>query len=80
MEHPLIGDAKALSDQELADRISDLMKKISIARRTGNGMLVNQVQMALQTYQNEHRGRCEEQYRKAMSQTDFDRIINITRE
>lgn len=80
MEHPLVSDAKQLSDQELADRISDLTKKISIARRTGNGYLVGQVQMALESYHNEHRARLDEQYRQALGDSNFDNIINITRE
>lgn len=80
MEHPLVSDAKQLSDQELADRISDLTRKISIARRTGNGYLVNQVQMALESYQVEHRTRLDEEYRRALGDSNFGNIINITRE
>lgn len=79
MEHPLISDQKSLTDQELWDRISDLQKKISFARRSGNGHIVNQVQMALESYQTEHRNRLEEQYKKSTSK-DFGDIINITRE
>jgi len=80
MEHPLVSDAKQLSDQDLADRISDLVKKISIARRTGNGYLVNQVQMALESYQAEYRVRLDEQFRRAQGEHNFGNIINITRE
>ncbi len=80
MEHPLVSDAKQLSDQALADRISDLVKKISMARRTGNGYLVNQVQMALESYQAEYRVRLDEQFRRAQGEHNFGNIINITRE
>lgn len=79
MEHPLISDASSLTDQELSDRISNLYKKISIARRTGNGYLVNQVQMALESYTREYHMRLDEQYKKATN-ADFGNIINITRE
>ena len=80
MEHPLVSDAKQLNDQELADRIADLIKKIGQARRTGNGYLVNQFQMALESYQSEYRARLDAQYQQALGDTNFGNIINITRE
>ena len=80
MEHPLISDAKALSDQDLSDRIADLTKKINIARRTGNGYLVNQVEMAIESYQSEYRHRMHQQYLRATGSENFGNIIQVTRE
>jgi hypothetical protein len=36
--------------------------------------------MALESYHNEHRARLDEQYRQALGDSNFDNIINITRE
>lgn len=57
MEHPLIGDISDQTMEDLATRISDLQKKLTIAQRSGNGHLANQVRMALETYQNQYQSR-----------------------
>ena len=55
MEHPLINDIGKLDEQELLDKITELNKKLTIAMKMGNASLINQVQMALQSYQNKLR-------------------------
>lgn len=55
MEHPLIGDISNLTLDQVQEKINELTKKLAIAYRTGNGMLVPQIQMALETYQNRYR-------------------------
>ena len=57
MEHPLIGDISDQTMEDLATRISDLQKKLTIAQRSGNGHLANQVRMALETYRNQYQSR-----------------------
>ena len=53
MEHPLIGDVSHFNVDELQTRINELSKKLSWARRT-NAHLANQIQMALETFQNQY--------------------------
>jgi hypothetical protein len=74
MEHPLIGSLDELTLEELGAKINELGKKLSIAARTGNGHLCNQIRMALETYQNKY----NEKSRKADSDTGFDDIIDIS--
>ena len=51
MEHPLINDIGELDEQQLMDKITELNSKLTIAMRMGNSSLINQVQMALGSYQ-----------------------------
>ena len=55
MEHPLINDIGELDEGQLIEKIAELNKKLTIAMRMGNSSLINQVQMALQSYQSKLR-------------------------
>jgi hypothetical protein len=79
MEHPLIGNIDHLTENELSEKINDLSKKLSIAARTGNGHLCDQIRMALESYQNKYRERLAEQYNKTLKDAniDADNKINI---
>ena len=61
MEHPLIGSLAELKDEELQNKISDLNSKLLQAHRMGNPQLINQVQMALETYRNHYQERQRQQ-------------------
>jgi len=74
MEHPLIGDISELDADELNNKITELHKKLSIAYRLGNHVLCNQIQMALETYQNKYK----EKLKKNQTDTGFDGMINIS--
>jgi len=50
MEHPLINDIGELDEQQLMDKITELNSKLTVAMRMGNSSLINQVQMAIETY------------------------------
>lgn len=50
MEHPLINDIGELDEQQLMDKITELNSKLTMAMRMGNSSLINQVQMAIETY------------------------------
>ena len=50
MEHPLINDIGELDEQQLMGKITELTGKLTMAMRMGNSSLINQVQMALETY------------------------------
>lgn len=76
MEHPLIGDLSNLKLEELSARISELNKKLSIAMRSGNGHLCNQLRMALESHNNKYQEKLQESYKK--SDTDFSDKINIS--
>ena len=77
MEHPLIGSLDELTLVELGAKINELGKKLSIAARTGNGHLCNQIRMAMENYQNMYQTRLQESYKKAQGDSNFDDKINI---
>jgi hypothetical protein len=72
MEHPLIGDLKDVSVEDLSSRISDLHKKLSIAVRSGNAHLCNQLRMAIESYNTKY----QEKLRVGQTK-DFNDKINI---
>lgn len=76
MEHPLIGDLNDLTMDELSTKISDLNRKLSMAMRSGNGHLCNQMRMAIESYQTKYQEKLQESYKK--SDANFDDKINIS--
>ena len=77
MEHPLIGSLEELTLEELSAKVNELGKKLSIAARSGNGHLCDQIRMAMENYQNMYQTRLQESYRKAQDNNNFDDKINI---
>ena len=77
MEHPLIGSLDEQTLEELGARINELGKKLSIAARTGNGHLCDQIRMAMENYQNMYQQKLQESYKKAQGDSNFDDKINI---
>ena len=78
MEHPLINDISHLNVDELQTRIGELTKKLNWARRT-NAHLASQIQMALETFQNQYRIKQEEIYEAARkSGKDYSNKIDIS--
>jgi hypothetical protein len=77
MEHPLIGNLDDLSIDDLSAKVSDLNNKLSIAVRTGNGHLCNQIRMALNSYQNKYQEKLQDSYRKQSTDINFDDKIQI---
>jgi hypothetical protein len=76
MEHPLIGKIDDLSESELLDKITELNGKLTIAMRMGNSSLINQVNLAINTYRN----KLTEKQKKARSgdNNDFEDKIDIS--
>ena len=72
MEHPLIGNLDDLTADQLQEKISELTKKLSIAYRTGNSYLCDQLRMALESYQTKYQDRIRG------SSTPFDEVIDIS--
>jgi hypothetical protein len=77
MEHPLINNLDDLSIDDLSAKVSDLSNKLSIAIRSGNAHLCNQVRMALESYQNKYQEKLQESYRKQATDINFDNKIQI---
>lgn len=73
MEHPLIPNLDNFSSEELLEKITELNKKLSIAMRTGNAHLCNQLRMAIESYQNKY----TEKLRGGPG-TAFDDVIDIS--
>ena len=66
MEHPFINkaDLGTKTIEELQETISVLMSKLTFAYRTGNGPLIHQLQMALETYKNQQSKKMDEIFEK----------------
>lgn len=66
MEHPFINknELKDLSVEQLQDKVSSLTTKLTFAYRTGNGPLINQLQMVLETYRNQISKKMDELFEK----------------
>jgi hypothetical protein len=77
MEHPLIGPLDELTLEELGAKVNELGKKLSIAARSGNGHLCNQIRMAMENYQNMYQTKLQDSYKKAQGDSNFDDKINI---
>ena len=75
MEHPLIGDLSKLTLDELGEKIADLNRKLSMAMRTGNGHLCNQIRMAIESHNVKYQEKLQELYKK--SDVDFGDKIKI---
>jgi uncharacterized lipoprotein YmbA len=77
MEHPLIGNLDDQTEEQLSARINELNSKLSIAARTGNAHLCNQIRMALETYQSKYRQKVQDNMAQHTRGTNFDNKINI---
>lgn len=60
MEHPFINNISDKSLEELQNTISDLTKKLTFAHRTGNGPLIHQINMALDSYRSAYTKKMDE--------------------
>jgi hypothetical protein len=56
MEHPFLSskDLDEKTIEELQDAISKLMNKLTFAYRTGNGPLIHQLQMVLESHRTQY--------------------------
>jgi hypothetical protein len=77
MEHPLIGNIDHYTEDELTSKISELHGKLSIATRSGNAHMCNQIRMAIETYRNKYQEKLQDTYKKEMGDTNFNNKINI---
>ena len=80
--HPLQEDIGKMSDDDVSKRIKELSRKVGTARRFGrNPVILNKLQEALGTYQNEIRNRRIEDWhknnKKIRGEPDIGDLINI---
>lgn len=66
MEHPFINktELKELSVEQLQEKMSSITNKLTFAYRTGNGPLIHQLQMVLETYRNQFTAKMDELFEK----------------
>jgi hypothetical protein len=76
MEHPFINNLSEKSLEQLQTTISTLHNKLTFAYRTGNRPLINQIQMALDSYRNAYQKKMDEMIGKQNSLNQ----IKITKE
>lgn len=60
MRHPFINDISGKTLEELQTTISGLMNKLTFAYRMGNGPMIHQLQMAIDTYKQEYSKKMDE--------------------
>ena len=73
MEHPLVTNLNDLTEEQLLEKVTELQRKLSIAYRTGNADLCNQIRMAIESFQTKY----QDKIRKDDT-NNFDEIINIS--
>lgn len=79
MFHPLLNDLTLLKDAELESRMTDLNKKYSIALRSGNGQMAQQIAVVLEALRDEGSRRQAEATKKLLQKQnkDLDGLINV---
>ena len=68
MFNPLLPDLTAIKNEELDNKITELMRKYFIAARSGMGGVCNQLNIILESYKNEQQRRHIQSGQKLISQ------------
>lgn len=76
MEHPFIPSLADKTVEELQETITSLTSKLTFAHRTGNRPLINQLNMAMESYKKEYSKKMDDMVKKK----DLDNKINIQKE
>lgn len=77
MEHPLIGNLDQLTVDELTTIISDLNRKLSIAMRSGNAHMCNQIRMAIESHTVKYQEKLQASYQKTVDDSHLKDKIKI---
>ena len=79
--HPLQEEIGNISEDDISKRIKDLSRKVAIARRGRNPEVLQNLQMALRTYQDAIRQRRVEEWhknnKKLRKEPDLGDLVNI---
>lgn len=78
MEHPFIHGLDDLSLEQLGSKVSELNRKLSIAHRTGNGHLCDQIRMAINSYQSKYQEKLNSVFQSGNTDNNFDDKIDIS--
>lgn len=80
MFNPLLQDLSKLKNEDVDNKINELMKKYMIAARSGQGVVCSQIAVILEAYKDEQRRRHFEAQKKLENQNKtFDDFINVDR-
>ena len=79
MFNPLMDNLSDFKDEELNSKIAELIKKYNIALKMGNGALVQQIVVALDSLQAENLRRQNEASKRLLEKQnkDLDGLINV---
>jgi len=79
--HPLQEEIGNMSEEEISKRIKELSRKVAIARRGRNPEMLQNLQMALRTYQDAVRQKRIEEWhknnKKLRNEPDLGDLVNI---
>ena len=73
MEHPFINSLSDKTLEELQQALSSLTTRLTFAHRTGNGAMISQIHMIIDSYRTEYNKRMDEMMKKQQ----IDMNINI---
>ena len=80
MFNPLLPDLTNLKNEDIDNKITELMQKFTIAARSGQGGVCQQITVILESYKQEQRRRHAAAVQKMANQNkDFDDYINVER-
>lgn len=71
MEHPFINNISDKSLEELQKTISELTTKLNFAYRSGNGTLIHQITMAIESYKAAYSKKMDELMQKQKINTQI---------
>jgi hypothetical protein len=74
IEHPLIGQLKDLSLEQLQVKLQEINKRLSFSYKTGNQALIHQLQMVQSSYQEEYNRKMKDLIPKDDDDTHNDKI------
>jgi hypothetical protein len=78
MFNPLLPDLSTLKNEDLDNKITELMQKYTVAARYGQGGVCNQIVVILESYRAEQQRRYVESTKKLMNQNkNLDDFINV---
>lgn len=78
MFNPLLPDLSTIKNEDLENKITELMKKFTIAARSGQGGVCNQISVILDCYRQEQLRRYAESAKKLQTQNkNLDDYINV---
>jgi hypothetical protein len=78
MQHPFINNLSDKTLEELQTTITGLMDKLTFAYRTGNGPLIHQLNMALESYKSAYSQKMDDMMNKQKINTKISIENNST--